>query len=102
METFYFIYALAAATGLVAAGLAGTAWAMWAGDPPRLGILHRLDLLTPLKVAALCLYGPLGVVRTGLWYLDYNPILAFAILAFGAGWSFLQGVFILTTFFGYT
>ncbi|MBI2719193.1 MAG: hypothetical protein HY245_04135 [Rhizobiales bacterium] len=102
MQTYYFIYAMAAATGLVSAGLAGTSWAMVAGDPPRLGILHRLDFLTPLKVLALCLYAPMSVVRLGLWYLEYNPIFALAVLGLGLGWSFLQGVFILTTFFGYT
>ena len=102
METYHFIYALAAMTGLISAGLAGSVWAMATGKGLRIGILHRLDYLTPLKVLALCIYAPLGVVRTGIWYLDYNPFVALAILSLGLGWSFLQGVFILTTFFGYT
>ena len=102
METYHFIYALAVITGLVSAGLAGSGWAMAAGKGLRIGILHRLDHLTPLKVLALCAYAPLGVVRTGIWYLDYNPFVALTILVLGLGWSFLQGVFILTAFFGYT
>ncbi len=102
METWHFVFALAAMTGLVSAGLAGSAWALATGHPPRPGILYRLDLLTPLKVLALCTYAPLGLVKTGLWYLEYNPFIAIPVVTLGLGWSFLQGVFILTTFFGYT
>lgn len=102
MEMYHFAYALAVFTGLVSAGLAGSSWALATGDPPRAGILYRLDYLTPFKVLALCIYAPLGVVRLGLWYLDYNPFVAIPALVLGLGWSFLQGVFILTTFFGYT
>jgi len=102
MQTWHFVYALAAATGLVSAGLAGSSWELATGQRPRIGILHRLDYLTPLRTLALCIYAPLGVARTGLWYLEYNPLIALLVLALGAGWSFLQGVFILTTFFGYT
>ena len=101
METFYFIYALAAVTGLVSAGLAGSTWAIATGEAPRLGILYKFDFLTPLKVIALCIYAPLGVVRTATWYAEYNPLFAVIMLAIGVGWSFLQGVFILTTFFGF-
>ena len=102
METYHFVYALAAITGLVSAGLAGSSWALATGIPPRIGILYRFDYLTPLKVLVLCIYAPLGAMRLGLWYLEYNPFVAIPVLAFGLGWSFLQGVFILTTFFGYT
>ena len=51
---------------------------------------------------ALVAYPPLGIVRAGMSYLNINP--AFAVLLVGVGtvWSFLQGVFILTTFFGFT
>ena len=102
METWHFIHGLAALTGLVSAGLAGSTWALATGQPPRIGILYRLDHLTPLKVLTLCIYAPLGIVRAGLWYLEYNPLVAIPALALGVGWSFLQGVFILTTFFGFT
>ncbi len=102
METWHFAYMLAAATGLVAAGLTGSSWAVATGQRLRIGILYRLDYTTPFKILALCIYAPLGVARTGLWYLEYNPLIALPVLALGMGWSFLQGVFILTAFFGYT
>ncbi len=102
METYHIIWAMAVLTGLVPAGLAGSSWAIATGAAPRVGMLYRYDFLTPLKVIALVIYAPLGVVRAGLSYLDQNPFVAFPLLAIGLGWSFLQGVFILTTFFGYT
>lgn len=101
METWHFAWALAAAAGLVSAGLAGSTWALATGKSPRISMLHRFDSLTPLKILTLCVYAPLGAVRLGLWYLEYNPLIAIVMLAAGLGWSFLQGVFILTAFFGY-
>lgn len=100
--TLWFIYALTAILGLVPGGIAGSTWAAFTGETPRIGILHRLDFLTPLKVIALCLYAPLGVVRMGLWYVDFNPLVSLVLLAVGLGWSFFEGVFILTTFYGFT
>ena len=100
--TLWFTYALTVVVGLVPGGVLGSAWAVATGDAPRVELLHRLDYLTPLKVITLCIYAPLGVLRGAFWYAEYNPILAVLILAFGLGWSFLQGVFILTTFFGFT
>ena len=102
MEAIHLLWALAAATGLVAGGLAGSGFALLAGAPPRPGMLHRLDHLTPIRVIALCLYGPLGLVRVGLGHLGQDPAVALPVLALGLGWSFLQGVFILTTFFGFS
>jgi len=102
MDAIYILWALAALTGLVAGGLAGSGFALLTGAPPRLGLLHRIDHLTPIRVVALCLYGPLGFVRAGFAELAHNPLVALAVLAMGLVWSFFQGVFILTTFFGFT
>lgn len=102
MEPWHFAWSLAASAGLVSAGLTGSAWVLVTGKSPRAGMLFDFDYLTPLKVLALCIYAPLGVLRLGLWYLEYNPFIGMVMLAAGLGWSFLQGVFILTTFFGYT
>ena len=102
METWHFVYLLTIIVGLVPAGLAGSGWAMATGQTPHMEILYRHDQFTPLKLAALVLYAPLAVVRAGISYFEYNPILALVFLAIGLGWSFLQGVFIMTTFFGFT
>ena len=101
-STLWFLYVLTALLGLVPGGVAGSFWAAATGETPRIGILHRIDFLTPLKVVALCLYAPLGIVRTGLWYIEFNPIVSILLLGLGLGWSFLEGVFILTTWFGFT
>ena len=100
METYHFVYLFAAAVGITSAGLMGTLWAMAAGEFPRPGHLARSDVATPLRVIALIVSAPAQILRTGLWYLEYNPILALLIIVVGLGWSFLQGVFILTTFWG--
>ena len=100
--TLWFTYALTVLVGLVPGGILGSTWAVATGNAPRLGSLYRLDYLTPLKVIALCAYAPLGVLRSAFWYAEYNPILALCMLSIGLGWSFLEGVFILTTFFGYS
>lgn len=101
MDPQAYLYALACLTGLVAAGIVGSGWSMLTGQKPDHHILGKLDLMTPFKVVAVCSYAPLGVVRTGLWYLDYNLIVAVPILLLGLLWSFVQGVFILTAFFGF-
>ena len=51
---------------------------------------------------ALITYAPLAVVKSGLSYLDHNPVLRCHVMLAGLVWSFMQGVFILTTFFGFT
>lgn len=101
MDAIHILWALAALTGLAAGGLAGSGFALLTGATPRLGTLHRIDHLTPIRVAALCLYGPLGLVRAGLAELGRNPLVALAVLAIGLVWSFFQGVFILTAIFGF-
>jgi hypothetical protein len=100
--TLWFIYALTAVLGLVPGGIMGSAWAVATGETPRIGILHRLDYLTPVKIIAVCIYAPLGLVRAAFWSSEFNPVFAIILLAIGLGWSFLEGVFILTTFFGFT
>jgi hypothetical protein len=102
METWYFVWAFTAAAGLVSAGLAGSLWAVFAGERPQVEILRRLDGRTPFKVAAVAAYAPMAVTRAGFDYLEHNPLLGFMAVALGLVWSFMQGVFILTTFFGYS
>jgi hypothetical protein len=102
METWHFVWMLAALTGLTAAGLAGSGWAMVTGERPNIWILSEYSVATPLRVLALVVYAPMALVKTGLGYLAVNPILALMIFVAGMLWSFMQGVFIMVTFFGFT
>lgn len=102
MEPYHFVYLFAIAVGLVSAGFTGSLWALAAGEFPRPGHLARADMATPLRALALVASAPALVVRLGLWYLGYNPFVALVLLGLGLGWSFVQGVFILAMFFGFT
>lgn len=102
METYQFIWVLTGIAGLVSAGLAGNGWALATGRFPSIWMLSTYSAATPLKTLVLCVYAPLGIVKAGLSDLDHNPAFAVLLLAVGLVWSFLQGVFILTTFFGFT
>lgn len=102
MQTWHFIWMLAAVTGIASAGLTGSGWAMVTGERPTLWMLSRYSLTTPLRAAALAIYAPLALIRAGLGYVGHNPVLAVLIAGAGLFWSFLQGVFILTRVFGFT
>lgn len=102
MELYHVVWVLAAVTGLTSAGLAGNGWAVVTGQRPSIWMLTEYSVSMPLKVLALITYAPLAVVKSGLSYVDSNPVFAMMVMIAGLFWSFLQGVFILTTFFGYT
>jgi hypothetical protein len=87
--------------GLVSAGITGSIWTLIAGRELRAQLPRKAGVDTTLEMLAIGVNAPLAMVRTGLWYLSHNPVLAFLIVAIGLGWSFLQGVFILTQFFGF-
>jgi uncharacterized protein DUF6949 len=100
METQYFAYLFAVAVGLVSAGIMGSIWRLVAGKELRPALPHRAGVDATLKMLAIGVCAPLAMVRTGLWYLTRNPVFALLIMCVGLGWSFLQGVFILTQIFG--
>jgi hypothetical protein len=102
MELYHFVWVMAGITGLTAAGLIGNGWAMLTGEEPRLWILSNYSISTPVRALALVAYAPLAVTKAGLSDIDHNPAFGLFLLAVGLLWSFLQGVFILTTFFGFT
>jgi hypothetical protein len=102
METYYFVWVLAGITGLTASGLIGSGWAMLTGGKPSIWLLSRYSVAMPFIVFALVGYAPLAVTKAGLQDIDNNPVFGMMLLATGLLWSFLQGVFILTTFFGFT
>jgi hypothetical protein len=100
MEAQHFAYVFAIAAGLASAGITSTLWTLIAGEELRLALPRKAGVDGLLRMLAIGIYAPLGIVQAGLAYLNRNPILALIILALGLGWSFLQGVFILTQFFG--
>ncbi len=102
METWMFVWVLAALLGMAVAGVTGSGWAMITGERPHPELFYKLDSATPFKILAVIIYGPLAFIRGGYDFIDDSPIFAFAAMAVGAVWSFLQGVFILTTFFGFS
>ena len=102
MELYHFVWVLAGITGLTAAGIMGNGWAIATGETPTVRMLASYAPTTPLRIIALVIYAPLGVTKAALDDLDHNPPFALMVLAVGLLWSFLQGVFILTTFFGFT
>ena len=102
MEVWHFVWVLAAATGLVSAGVAGSACALLAGERPNLWMLGDFHATLPLKAAALVIYAPMGLVSLGNETLEENPAFAICLLSLGVFWGFMQGVFIMTTFFGFT
>jgi uncharacterized protein DUF6949 len=100
METQYFAYLFAVAVGLVSAGIMGSIWRLVAGKELRPALPRKAGLDATLKMLVIGVNAPLAMVRTGLWYTTHNPLLALIIIVIGLGWSFLQGVFILTQLFG--
>ena len=102
MESFHVVWLLAAFTGLAAAGLVGNGWALIAGRPPHIRLLAENHFHSPLRALALVIYAPLALVNAGTATVNENPVFAIFLVGFGLLWSFMQGVFILTTFFGFT
>ena len=102
MDVHQIAYLFALATGIVSSGLMASLWAAASGEVPHFGLLTDDDLLTPIKVPVVILSGPTTLMMSACWWLIENPAIGLLLLLAGLGWSFLQGVFILTQFFGVT
>ena len=87
MEIYHFVWMLAAVTGLTAGGLAGNGWAMVTGERPSLWMLSEYSVSMPLKVLALIAYAPLAMVKSGLSYIDSNPVFAVMVTIAGLLWN---------------
>jgi hypothetical protein len=102
MATQHAAYLFALAVGIISSGIIGNAWAMATGDAPRLGDI--LDpsptLLTPIRVIAALFSAPTTILVDGFGWFIAQPFFGIPIILAGLVWSFLQGVFILTTVFG--
>ncbi len=60
------------------------------------------DILIPIKVPVVILSGPTTLIMDACCWLIERPLLGLLMLLAGFGWSFIQGVFILTRVFGVT
>ena len=101
--TIWFTHVFAIATGLVAAGITGSAWAGLTGQRVHIDLLKTESLFLPLRVIALVLHAPIVLLGWGLGGIGSNsalnvPRLLTAIVLAGF-WCLLQGVVILTALF---
>ena len=101
MDIIYVAYVYAVAVGIVAAGVTGSLWAMATGERPRFGLLLEPSAIAPLRGLVVVIHAPVMLLMAA-WRFAGNPFAGLLIIAASLGWSFLQGVFILTQFFGVT
>lgn len=94
------LYVYAVAVGIVSAGLTGSAWALITGERPNLALMFQPGLLVPIRTLAVVTSAPFLILYNALRNLLVKPVASIILVAAGIGWSFLQGVFILTQFFG--
>jgi hypothetical protein len=93
----------AMAVGLVSAGLIGNLWNMMFDEEPKYELLFDLNptLLTPFRALAVVFSAPSAIGERAVWWMIAQPLIGVPLLAIAAGWSFLQGVVILTQVFGF-
>ena len=99
MDIVYVAYVFAIAMGIVAAGVTGSLWALATGERPRLNLLLEPSVFAPIRALVVVAYAPLMILLWAWRFID-RPNTGMLLVAASLGWSFLQGVFILTQFFG--
>lgn len=96
----HFAILLAVAVGFVSAGLAGNLWWLATGKSPDLSMLDECDFFVPVRTIALVASAPWLLIHAAFWWFIVYPPLGIPLVIAAVGWSFLQGVFILTKLFG--
>ena len=99
MDMVYLVYLYAVAVGFAAAGVTGSMWTLATGEEPRFGLLFEPGLIAPLRALVVVASAPLLLLLVA-WRFVGNAIAGMLLVAASLGWSFLQGAFILTQFFG--
>ena len=102
MNYHHIAYFFAIAVGVVSSGAIGSLWAWATDEVPDLSDFEEPDLLTPLRGVAIVLSAPTTLLVHSLWNAFSKPFWAFLLLLAGLGWSFVQGVFIMSQIFGVT
>jgi hypothetical protein len=63
-------------------------------------MLDEEDLLTPVRMLGLLIAAPWLLFHAAGWWFIAKPPVGIPVLLAAVGWSFLQGVFILTQILG--
>jgi hypothetical protein len=99
MDMVHLGYLFAIAVGIVMAGIMASLWTLALGEEPRFGLLLEPSAMAPLRVIVIALSAPL-LLLLAAWRYVGSASVAMLLVVISLGWSFLQGVFILTQFFG--
>lgn len=100
MDVVSIVYIYTIIVGIAAAGITGSAWASFTGTRPGFQLLLEPGLSAPVRAMVVVISAPLLILLSGFRQLDAQPLIGGTLIALSLGWSFLQGVFILTQFFG--
>ncbi len=85
------------AVGLTTAGIVSTLYELASDDSPSLDMIAISDLYTPFRIVVAVIAAPIMLFNGAFaWAMKRSP-LSLGFLSLGVIWSFLQGVFILTT-----
>ena len=101
MDMVYLAYLFAIAVGIVTAGATASLWTLAVGEEPRFGLLLEPSAIAPLRGLVVVASAPLLLLLVAWRYVG-NAGVGMLLVAASLGWSFLQGIFILTQFFGVT
>jgi hypothetical protein len=99
MDMVYLAYLFAVAVGIVTAGVTASLWTLAAGEEPRFDLLLEASAIAPLLALVVVVSAPLLLMLMAWRYVGSASV-GLILVAASLGWSFLQGVFILTQFFG--
>jgi len=97
------MYGFAVAVGIVSAGLVGSLWLLLFNE--RLyfhDLFYRQGWWALLAALAVVYNAPVLLFETGLARAAEGRMSGGLLIVVASGWSFLQGVFILTQVFGLT
>ncbi len=99
MDMVHLGYLFAVAVGIVTSGITASLWTLTLTDEPRFGLLLEPSAVAPLHALVIVLSAPL-LLMLAAWRYVGSVSVAMLLVVISLGWSFLQGVFILTQFFG--
>jgi hypothetical protein len=99
MDMVYLAYLFAVAAGIVLAGATASLWTLAVGEEPRFSLLLAPSAIAPLRALVIIVSAPILLLLVARRCGGSAGML---LVAASLGWSFLQGVFILTRIFGVT